>query len=245
MNSRVSLRFKGRGLVNFESEFKLYMKTVKILLLDDHQIILDGLKTMLSNEKQFTICGAQLSGMEALKSALIYDPNVIITDMLMPDMSGIDFINNLKSYKVKAKILILSMCMMPHVIQDAIAAGANGYILKQNASRNEIVKAIELVMDDKSYFSEEILTVINEKSKPGNGYHEVSFDNIDISVLSKHEMHVLQLFADGLGNKEISAKLSITTKQVEKFKANIMKKLNLKSNIDLIKFAIKNNICCV
>jgi len=221
------------------------MKTVKILLLDDHQIILDGLKTMLSNEKQFAICDAQLSGIEALKGALIHEPDMIITDMLMPDMSGIDFIRNLKSYNIKSKILILSMCMMPNLIQEAITAGADGYVMKQNATRDEIVKAIEIVMGGKQYFAEEILNMLNDKSKPGNGHHEVSLDNIDISILSKNELQVLQLFADGFSNKEISAKLLMTVKQVEKYKANMMRKLNLKSNVDLIKFAIKNNICYV
>jgi DNA-binding NarL/FixJ family response regulator len=229
----------------FDAEFVSHMKTVKILLLDDHQIILDGLKTMLSNEKQLSICGAHLSGIEALKGALIYDPEVIITDLMMPDMSGTDFIKNLKSYNIKSKILILSMCMMPHVIHDAIASGANGFIMKQNATRDEIVKAIELLMEDKSYFSEEILTIINDKSKSENGHQEVSFDNIDISILSKNELQILQLFADGFSNKEISAKLLMTLKQVEKYKSNMMRKLNLKSNVDLIKFAIKNNICYI
>jgi two-component system, NarL family, nitrate/nitrite response regulator NarL len=219
------------------------MKNIKLLILDDHQIILDGLRTMLSNDKHILICGTYLSGIDAIKNALIHQPNVIITDLMMPDMSGLDFIKNLKSYNIKAKILILSMCMSPNIIQDAIQAGANGFILKQNATRDEIIKAITHVIEGMDYFTSELLTAISSKPKPKNGHQEVSFDNLDISVLSKNEVQVLQLFADGFSNKEISQKLVMTIKTIEKHKSNMMIKLNLKSNVDLIKFAIKNNVC--
>jgi DNA-binding NarL/FixJ family response regulator len=219
------------------------MKTVKILLLDDHQLILDGLRTMLSNEKHITICGTYLSGIDALKNAIIQQPDIIITDIMMPDMSGYDFIKNLKSYNIKTKILILSMCIAPNNIHAAMTAGADGFIMKQNATRDELMKAIDLLIDNKNYFNPEVTNVINYKTKPENGHHEVGFDNLDISVLSKSELQVLELFADGFSNKEISIKLLMNVKTIERHKSNIMSKLNLKSNVDLIKFAIKNNIC--
>jgi two-component system, NarL family, nitrate/nitrite response regulator NarL len=219
------------------------MKTIKILLLDDHQIILDGLRTMLANEKNILICGACISGIDALKNALINKPDIIITDWMMPDMSGFDFINNLKSYKIPSKILVLSMAASSNVIQDAIQAGANGFIMKQNATREEIMKAITQLTENKDYYTTEVLYTLNSKTKPHGVHHEVSFDNLDISVLSKSELQTLQLFADGFTNKEISEKLSVDTRTIEKHKSNIKVKLNLKSNVDMIKFAIKNNIC--
>jgi DNA-binding NarL/FixJ family response regulator len=219
------------------------MKNTKLLILDDHQIILDGLRIMLSNDKHIIICGTCLSGIDAIKNALIYKPDVIITDLMMPDMSGLDFIKNVKSYNIKAKILILSMCMSPNVISNAIHAGANGFILKQNATRDEIINAITHVTTGKDYFTSELLTVLNGRPKLINDHSEVSFDNLDISVLSKNELQVLQLFADGFSNNEISQKLLMTIKTIEKHKSNMMIKLNLKSNVDLIKFAIKNNVC--
>jgi DNA-binding NarL/FixJ family response regulator len=219
------------------------MKNVKLLLLDDHQIILDGLKTMLSHEKNIAICCSCLSGIDALKEALIHHPDIIITDLMMPDMSGFDFIKNVKSYNLKARILILSMCMSPNAINEAILVGANGFILKQNATHDEIIKAIDILMEGLNYFAAEILSTINSPPKYKNGNHVVSYSNLDISVLTNNEIQVLQLYAEGLSNKEISDKLIITAKVIEKYKMNIMAKLNLKSNIDLIKFAIKNNVC--
>jgi DNA-binding NarL/FixJ family response regulator len=219
------------------------MKNIKIILVDDHQIILDGLRTMLSNDTYVTISGAFLSGIDALKSALIYQPDVIITDLMMPDMSGFDFIKNLKSYNIRSKILILSMCMSTNVITDAIRAGANGFIPKQNATHDEIIKALKHLIEGMDYFNADILIAINNNPKPNNGHQDVNFDNLDISVLTKNELQILQMFADGLSNKEISMKLNMSVKLIEKNKMNIMAKLNLKSNIDLIKFAIKNNVC--
>jgi DNA-binding NarL/FixJ family response regulator len=221
------------------------MKSIKILLVDDHQIILDGLRTMLSNEKRLDICGTHLSGIDALKNALIHQPDVIITDLMMPDMSGVDFIKHLKSYNINSKILILSMCISPNIIYEAIHSGANGFIMKQNATRDEIMNAIDLVLEGKEYYTAEIKSSLQTKTNGKNDHQEVSYDNLDISVLSKNELQVLKLFADGYTNKEIAAKLIMSIKLVEKHKSNIMAKLNLKSNVDLIKFAIKNNICYV
>jgi DNA-binding NarL/FixJ family response regulator len=219
------------------------MKKLKIILLDDHQIILDGLRTMLSSVENIEICGTFLSGIEALKNALIHQPDVIITDIMMPDMSGSDFIRNAKSYNIKAKILILSMCTTQVIIQETMDAGADGFVMKQNATRDELMKAIHAVTENKRYFNNDASVATGTKAKSENGHQDVSFDNLDISILSKAEMQVLELFADGFSNKEISEKLMMGVRTIEKHKMNVMTKLNLKSNVDLIKFAIKNNIC--
>jgi len=129
------------------------------------------------------------------------------------------------------------------IVHEAIQAGANGFIMKQNATRDEIMKAISELTENKDYFPTEVLYALSNKTKPQNAHHEVSFDNLDISVLSKNELQVLQLFADGFSNKEISTKLLLNIRTIEKHKTNIKAKLNLKSNVDMIKFAIKNNIC--
>jgi DNA-binding NarL/FixJ family response regulator len=220
------------------------MKSIKIIIVDDHQIILDGLKTMLLNVNHIEICGTYLTGIEALKYALILQPDVIIIDMMMPDLNGLDFIKKLKSYNIKSKILMLSMCMSSNIIYNAIHAGANGFIMKQNATRDEIINAIDLLIKGEECFTSDNLTY-RSKTITENTHEDVSFDNLDISVLSKNEFQILQLYVDGLPNKEISNKLMMKVKTIEKHKSNIMIKLNLKSNVDLIKFAIKNNVCYV
>ena len=219
------------------------MKKIKLLLLDDHQIILDGLKTMLSRDKHIQICGSYLSGIEAIKHALIYHPDIIITDLRMPDMSGYDFIRNIKSYNIKARILALSICMSPNAINGAIQAGANGFVPKQNATHAEISKAINLLMQGQDYFAPEILNALHSNGKPKKYCNDAGKNIPDLNVLTKNELQILQLFADGLSSQEISKKLVMTTKVIEKYKTKIMIKLNLKSNVELIKFAIKSNVC--
>jgi DNA-binding NarL/FixJ family response regulator len=219
------------------------MKKIKLLLLDDHQIILDGLKTMLSRDKHVQICGAYLSGIDAIKHALIYLPDIIITDLRMPDMSGYDFIRNIKSYNLKARILALSICMSPNAIKEAMRAGANGFVPKQNATHAELVKAINLLMSGQDYFAPEIVAALNSNGKPKKYCNDVGKHKPDLSVLTKNEMQILQLYADGLSTKEISGKLAMSAKVIEKYKTKIMIKLDLKSSVELIKFAIKNNVC--
>jgi DNA-binding NarL/FixJ family response regulator len=221
------------------------MNTVKIIVVDDHQIILDGIKTMLSNDDHIEICGAYLTGIEALKNVLMQQPDVIIIDMMMPDLNGLDFIKKLKSYNIKSKILVLTMCMSYNIIYNAMEAGANGFMMKQNTSRVELMKAIDLLIKGEECYTTDNKTLIQCNTKTQNILEDVSFDNLDISVLSKNEMQILQLFADGFANREISQKLKMKVELIEKHKSNIMIKLNLKSNIDLIKFAIKNNVCYV
>jgi len=215
---------------------------IKILLVDDHQIILDGLSNMFSNIKHITICGTCLSGFDALKSSQHNEPDIIITDLKMPDMDGIDFIKKVKSQKVKSRILILSMCMSSNIIHEAQLAGANGYIMKQNANRDELLKAIDLLMDGKEYFVD-YNDIVNGKTNLKDDSQELTVNNLNKDILSEDELKVLKVFAEGYTNKEISGKLMMKISLIEKHKLSIMTKLQLKSNVDLVKFAISNNIC--
>ncbi len=215
---------------------------VKIILLDDQPIILDGLSSMLSSIKNITVTAAFLSATEALKSIQISEPDIIITDLKMPDMNGITFINKLRSLHIKSRILILSMCISPNIIQEAVQAGANGFILKQNATRDELLKAIGVLMDSKEYFADYDDIILTKA--PIAKDTETTLTAIQVKdILTDDELKVLQVFAEGFTNKEISQKLMMKISLIEKRKASIMSKLQLKSNVDLIKFAINNGIC--
>jgi DNA-binding NarL/FixJ family response regulator len=221
------------------------LKKISILLLDDHLIILDGLKNMLKNEEHFTICGSHVSAIEALKCALINQPDIIITDLMMPEMSGFDFIKTVKSYNIKSKVLVLTMCCFPNIIKEVWAAGAKGFILKQNATYTALKIAIQTLIEGNYYYPADIMDILNSKDNHSNGQNELKRNAPGINILSKSELKVLKLFADGLTYEEMSKSLNMNVKLIEKHKSNIMLKLNFKSNVDLIKFAIKNCICCV
>jgi len=180
------------------------MDIIKVLLVDDHQIILDGVKTMLLNEPDISICGAFLSGAEALESAIKHKPDIIITDIMMPDMNGLEFVKNVKSFNLSAKILILSMFLSVDYIQSAVQAGANGFLMKQNATRDELMTAINSLLEGKNYFNTEVANTIVSGFKPEATDKGIGMEKNDLSILSRREIEVLKLFANGYSNKEIS-----------------------------------------
>jgi DNA-binding NarL/FixJ family response regulator len=218
------------------------MDIIKVLLLDDHQIILDGVKTMILNEPNISICGAYVSGSEALENAIKHKPDVIITDIMMPDMSGLEFVKKVKSNNLQAKILILSMFLSADYIQNAAQAGVNGFLMKQNATRDELMTAINLLMEGKNYFNTEVANTIISGIKSDVTDKSAGIEKHDLSILSRREVEVLKLFANGYSNKEISDKLFISLRTVETHKTNMISKLNLRSYVDLIKIAIRNNL---
>ncbi|HNZ43058.1 MAG TPA: response regulator transcription factor [Bacteroidales bacterium] len=219
------------------------MKNIKVLLVDDHQIILDGIQTMLSSEPDISICGACITCKDAFEYILKHRPDVIITDINMPEMSGIELIKKIKSYNITAKILVLSMFASADYIQNAVNAGANGFLMKQNATRDELMTAIGQLMANKNYFNSEVANTIVTGIKPAFDDHDQFVKTHEKNLLSKRELQVLKLFAEGHTNKEISEKLFISLRTVETHKTKIISKLNMKSYVDLIKYAIRNKLC--
>lgn len=219
------------------------MKIIKVLLIDDHQIILDGIRTMLSSEPDISICGTCLTGKEAFEHIIKHKPDIIITDISMREMSGIELIKKIKSYHLPIKILILSMFASVDYIQNAVNAGANGYLMKQNATRDELMTAIGQLMANKNYFNSEVANTIVTGIKPEFDEQGRFINTHEKNLLSKRELQVLKLFAEGNSNKEISDKLFISVRTVETHKSNMISKLNMKSSVDLIKYAIKNKLC--
>jgi len=197
---------------------------------------------MLMNEPNISICGSYMSGIEALENAIKHKPDIIITDIMMPEMSGLEFIKSIKSNNLSSKILILSMFLSAEYIHNAVQSGVNGFLMKQNATRDELMTAISLLMEGKNYFNTEVANTIVKGIKSDLANKVSANENHDLSLLSKREIEVLKLFANGYSNKEISDNLYISLRTVETHKSNMIIKLNLKSYVDLIKIAIRNNL---
>jgi two-component system response regulator NreC len=161
---------------------------------------------------------------------------------MMPEMSGLEFIKSIKSNNLSSKILILSMFLSAEYIHNAVQSGVNGFLMKQNATRDELMTAISLLMEGKNYFNTEVANTIVKGIKSDLANKVSANENHDLSLLSKREIEVLKLFANGYSNKEISDNLYISLRTVETHKSNMIIKLNLKSYVDLIKIAIRNNL---
>jgi len=214
------------------------MERIKVILVDDHVIVRDGIKALISDEANINIITEASSASELAGKLEVYRPDVILMDINLPDSNGIELTRELKESRPEIKILILSMHMEEDFIVNAIEAGAKGYLPK-TTSKKELISAINTISSGEDYFNETISNIlIKSYVKRAQAPKKVEEKVID---LTRREKEIITLFALGMSNKEIADKLFISIRTVESHKNNIMNKLELKSTVDLVKFALKNN----
>jgi two-component system nitrate/nitrite response regulator NarL len=207
---------------------------INILIVDDHQLVIDGLKSMLSNETNYVIRGEALNGQQALEM-IIAKPEefqLIVTDITMPLMSGIELCKIVKEKFPHIKVLILSMHNSITIVKDALNAEADGYMLK-NTGQDEFIKAIERVLGDGTYFSQDILPIIL------NLFQKEKKETLK-NTLTQREKEVLELIVQEYTSKEIAEKLFISKQTVDTHRINIMQKTDCKTLVGLIKYAIQS-----
>jgi len=216
------------------------MDKIKIILVDDHQIVRDGIKSLLLDSPIIDIIGEAQSAYEFFELIKTKLPDVVLLDISLPGMSGIDATKIISADYPQIKILMLSMYTSEDFIFNALKSGVNGYLPK-NTTRKELLLAINELFNGKQYFSKEISDTIlksyAQSAKYGNNVSDDKSNN-----LTKREKEILKYVVEGMTNPKIAEKLFISIRTVETHKTNIMKKLNLSSTVDLVKFAIKNNI---
>lgn len=205
-----------------------------ILIVDDHQLVIDGLKSMLANEKNYVIKGEALNGQQALEmiTANPEEFQLIVTDITMPLMSGIELCKIVKEQFPYIKVLVLSMHNSISIIKDALNAEADGYLLK-NTGQDEFIKAIERVLGDGTYFSQDILPIIL------NLFQKEKKETLKNS-LTQREKEVLELIVQEYTSKEIAEMLFISKQTVDTHRINIMQKTDCKTLVGLIKYAIQS-----
>lgn len=215
------------------------MPAIKVILTEDHQILRDGVKALIASEN-IEIIGEASNGTELWKLLEEVVPDIILMDISLPDTSGIELTRILSSKLPGIKVLILSMYTDESFINQAIKAGAKGYLHK-NTTREEMLVAIDNVMSGNDFYSDNISKIILKS------YIERAKSNVEENlnpheILSKREIEILKLFAEGFINKEIADRLFISIRTVESHKNHIIQKLNLKTQVELVKYAIKHNL---
>ncbi len=215
------------------------MDLIKVVLIDDHQIVRDGIKALLKDETDIEIVAEAKCGENLLELVKETDPDIILMDISLPGKSGIELCKEQIRNNAQAKILILSMYLNEDFITNAIKAGAKGYLPK-NTSKPELINAIKAINAGEEYFSESVSEIILQSYMKNIKQKEEKSNMLD--TLSKREIETLKLFAEGFTNKEIADQLCISIRTVESHKTHIMQKLHIKSTVDLIKYAIKNKI---
>ena len=208
-------------------------------MVDDHQLVRTGIANLLAGEPGFEIIGEAADAKDLFGLLKKSQPDVAILDIALPGMSGIEITKKLHSDFPGIRILILSMHTSEEFIFNAINSGARGYLPK-NTSRKELIEAIYAIQRGEEYFAENISNVIL-KSYIKKSKSDIPEEDKE-ELLSKREIEVLKLFAEGMTNQEIADKLFISIRTVESHKNHIMARLELKTTVDLVKFAIRNNI---
>ncbi|MDD3876697.1 MAG: response regulator transcription factor [Bacteroidales bacterium] len=215
------------------------MEKIKLILVDDHHIVRDGFKSLLSDSVDIKIIGEAAGLKELVALMKIEMPDIIILDISLPEISGIEITAYLTENFPNAKVLILSMYTNEDFIRNAIKAGAKGYLPK-NTTKKEFLQAIHAIHEGDEFFSKSISEIIMKsyvkRIKSSEDPHRKE------DLLSEREIEILKLFVNGLSNQEIADKLFISIRTVESHKNHIMQKLELKSTVEMVKYAIKNNI---
>lgn len=207
------------------------MDKIKLFLLDDHQIMLDGLKSLLSGDDAFVIVGDATRAEDALALIPGCFPDIVISDISLPGMNGIEFTKRLRQEQPQIKVMVLTMSVGDHNINELLRIGVSGYVLK-NAGRDELRKALIKISKGEKYFSSEVaegLMRMKDGVSSGSVLH-----------LTPRELEVLNLIAKELSNRQIADHLFISERTVESHRKNIFRKTGAKSIVGLIRFAIEN-----
>jgi two-component system, NarL family, nitrate/nitrite response regulator NarL len=210
---------------------------VNIIIADDHQMIIDGLKSMIGNNAGYTVAAESNNGRKAL-DAISQNPErfqLLLTDISMPEMGGIELCREVKKRFSHIKVLVLSMYDNAAIIKECIAAEADGFVLK-NAGRDELFDAMHRVSNNSTYYSNELFPIVLGQ------FDRERTNRENMRILTHREQEVLKLIVQELTSEEIAQKLFISKKTVDHHRANILEKTGCKSIIGVVKFALDNQI---
>ena len=212
------------------------MGKIKIHLIDDHQIVIDGLLAVLKLEDDFEVVGFSLNGESIHERLTANNADVVIMDINMPDIDGIDILKDFQKKGIPCKIIVLSSHDEIKLIKEVLNLGANGYLSKKCAGEN-IAEAVRKVYEGGQYFCDSIkdkmLTSFSSKG---------SADGAPKKSITKRELEILQLVVKEFTTKEISEQLTISINTIDTHRKNIMRKLEVKTTIGLVKYAIKHDL---
>lgn len=207
-------------------------ETIRVVLADDHVFVRDGIKSLLENEANIVVVGEATDGAEALKVVEAEQPDLLILDIRMPNLTGIEVVEKLRSQNNLVKIVMLSMHESEEYVLKSIKAGADGYLLK-GSSKEEFLKALNTVANGGKYFSGDISSILISQLSNSSGSVDLKQSIEDDMMITKREKEILKLLLSGKGNKEIAEALDISKRTAEVHRFNLMKKLKVKNLIEL------------
>jgi DNA-binding NarL/FixJ family response regulator len=212
------------------------MTGFRILLADDHAVVLKGLRALLAVQAGWQVCGEATNGREAIEKVNRLKPDIVIMDVSMPELNGLEATRQIRKTLPQTEVLILTLHESEQMMRQALEAGARGYVLKSDAG-SELLAAVEAVRKRRLFLSSRASQMLGEASTFAARGAVATRE-----PLSPRERQILQLLAEGKSTKEIATALDITVKTAETHRSNIMRKLDLHCIADLVRYAIRNRI---
>lgn len=212
---------------------------MRILVADDHDIIRRGLKELLTSRSGWEVCAEAKTGREAVTLAEQFKPEVVVMDISMPDLNGLEAARQIRKSLPKTEILILTLHFSDQLVREIVEAGVRAYIMKSDADR-DLVAAVEALSNHRPFFTARAADMLLDGfRRPKN---DIDPDTVIRNRLTAREREIVQLLAEGKSSKEVAAALGISVKTAETHRANIMRKLELHSVSELVRYAVRNQI---
>ena len=213
------------------------MTSLRILVVDDHAVVRRGVRSLLESHEGWEVCGEATTGREAVEQSRRLRPDVVVMDLSLPELNGLDATRQILKDAPDTEVLVLTMHHSEELARDVLKAGARGYVLKADADEN-LIAAVDNLRRHKPYLTGTVTEfMLDDFVRRGDAALEDS-----VVVVTAREREVIQLVAEGRSSKEVASTLGISVKTVEAHRASIMRKLRLQSVSDLVRYAIRNKI---
>jgi DNA-binding NarL/FixJ family response regulator len=210
--------------------------SLRILVVDDHAVVRRGVRSLLESHEGWEVCGEATTGRDAVEQSRRLRPDVIVMDLSLPELNGLDATRHILKDAPETEVLVLTMHQSEELARDVLQAGARGYVLKSDADEDLIV-AVENLRQHKPFLTPTVTEFVLD------GYIRDGADqDASRGAVTAREREIVQLIAEGKSNKQAASALSISVKTIEAHRANIMRKLHLRSVSDLVRYAIRNKI---
>jgi DNA-binding NarL/FixJ family response regulator len=217
------------------------MGSLRVLVADDHDIVRNGVRTLLEEKPGWEVVAEAADGREAVEKAKLVQPDVTILDLNMPELNGLEAAREILR-SVSTKVLILTMCHSDQLIRQVLEAGAQGYLLKSDAA-GDLVSAVDALRQNKTFFTLKVAQILLEgylgRPPKENGDNSNGKNGLRLTT---RQTQILQLLVDGKSSRAVGAALNITVKTAETHRANIMRRLDCHSVSDLVRYAVRNHI---
>jgi len=212
--------------------------SLRILVVDDHAVVRRGVRSLLESHEGWEVCGEATTGRDAVAQSLRLRPDVVVMDLSLPELNGLDATRQILKDSPRTEILVLTMHHSEELARDVLQAGARGYVLKSDADES-LIAAVESLRQHKPFLASRVTEFVLDDYLRRTDTRD---DRVAHDAVTAREREIIQLLAEGKSNKEAASTLGISVKTIEAHRANIMRKLRLHSVSDLVRYAIRNKI---